>query len=159
MKERMDAESSIPKGEAVDNQNVVGARDHEDSASVLDPEVIVRPQRRTFTAEYKERILEAVDACQHGEVGPLLRHEGLHYSTVKKWRKARDLAVQRALTAQKPGPAAKEPNPIENRVAELERELKQVKGELAKAKVIIDVQKKVSELLALGSSDGNGETS
>lgn len=126
-----------------------------------DPEVSLGAKRRTYTAEYKERILAAADSCRHGELGVLLRSEGLHYSTVQKWRDARDRAVLRALQGEKPGPSPKKSGELElqKRVAELEQELKKVRGELSKAKVVIDVQKKVSELLGLDSSDGNGEPS
>lgn len=125
-----------------------------------EPEIALAAKRRTYTAEYKERILAAVDACRHGELGVLLRSEGLHSSTVQKWRAARDRAIVKALQGDKPGPVPKKPGEVEleKRVAELERELKRVQGELSKAKVIIDVQKKVSELLA-DLPDESDETS
>lgn len=127
--------------------------------SAPDPEVVAQPQRRIFTAEYKQWLLEAAETCKHGELGALLRREGVTYSTLRNWRRARDEAVGKALQNGKPGPVAQEPIPLEGRVAELERDLARVKGELAKAKVIIDVQKKVSELLAPGSKDEHEETS
>src|SRR5690554_7794182 len=108
----------------------------------LDPEVVAKPQRRRFTAEEKLRILEAADACEHGELGALLRREGVYYSTLSKWRAARDRGTFAALENQKPGPKATEPHPAELRLAELERENQRLRDELTKARVIIDVQKK-----------------
>ncbi len=120
---------------------------------------MAKPQRRRFTAEEKQRILDEADACEHGELGALLRREGLHYSTLRQWRKARDKAAYEALENKKPGPVASEPHPAEARVAELERENQRLKEELTKAKFIIDVQKKVSELLGLSPQDESSETS
>lgn len=124
-----------------------------------DPEVVAKPQRRRFTAEEKQRILDEADACAHGELGALLRREGLHYSTLRQWRRARDKGAFEALKNQKPGPVASEAHPAEARVAELERENQRLKEELTKAKIIIDVQKKVSELLGLSPQDESSETS
>lgn len=124
-----------------------------------DPEVMAKPQRRRFTAEEKLRILEAADACKHGELGALLRREGIYYSTLSKWRAARDRGTFAALENQKPGPKATEPHPAELRLAELERENQRLRDELTKARVIIDVQKKVSELLGLSPQDESSEKS
>ena len=124
-----------------------------------DPEVMAKPQRRRFTAEEKLRILEAADACKHGELGALLRREGIYYSTLRKWRAARDRGAFAALENQKPGPKATEPHPAELRLAELERENQRLRDELTKARVIIDVQKKVSELLGLSPQDDSSEKS
>jgi len=124
-----------------------------------DPEVMAKPQRRRFTAEEKLRILEAADACKHGELGALLRREGIYYSTLRKWRVARDRGAFAALENQKPGPKATEPHPAELRLAELERENQRLRDELTKARVIIDVQKKVSELLGLSPQDDSSEKS
>ena len=124
-----------------------------------DPEVMAKPQRRRFTAEEKLRILEAADACKHGELGALLRREGIYYSTLSKWRAARDRGAFAALENQKPGPKATEPHPAERRLAELERENQRLRDELTKARVIIDVQKKVSELLGLSPQDDSSEKS
>lgn len=143
-----DIGATNPPEASVDNltgsdgaHGAAGAR--QDSISKApDPEVVVKPQRRRFTAEYKERILEEVDACKHGELGALLRREGLHDSTVRKWRAARDAAIAQALAGGKPGPVPKEPNPLEEENARLRRELQRVREELSKARVIIDVQKK-----------------
>lgn len=150
---KMDRDPEIPDQPTVNEEHSTQPGDGPD------PEVVAHPQRRTFTAEYKQRILDAADACSHGELGALLRHEGLTYSTLRNWRHARDKAIRDALESKKPGPVPNAPNPLEQEVAELKRKLERANNELAKAKVIIDVQKKVSELLAPGSQDENGETS
>lgn len=140
--------------------DVVAAANH-----ALDPEVVARPQRRTFTAEEKLRILEAAEACKHGELGALLRREGLTYSTLRDWREARDKAVAKALEYKKRGPSAKDPEELEQKLAKAleeaahyKKEAARLNKELERAKIIIDVQKKVSELLAQGSKDDSGET-
>lgn len=159
MTKRTDAKSPTPKGDGLVKDAEARDGDHGDNTGTPDPEVVARPQRRRFTAEYKEQILKAVDALNHGEIGPFLRREGLAHSMVSRWRKERDLAVLRALKAKKPGPVPKEPDPRDVQIRELERKLRHTEKELSKAKSIIDVQKKVSELLAQGLSDENGETS
>ena len=112
-----------------------------------DPEVVVKAQRRHFTAEYKRRVLQEADACtQHGEVGALLRREGLYSSHLNTWRGQRARGELQGLTPAKRGRKA-DPQAAEN--ARLQRETERLKAQLARAELIIDVQKKVSELLGL----------
>ena len=107
-------------------------------------EVPSKPERRRFTAEYKRRVLEEVDACQkRGEVGALLRREGLYSSHLANWRRARDSG----LAPKKRGPTAREPNPLAKRVAELEREAARWKARAEQAEGLVALQKKVAELL------------
>lgn len=159
MTKQTDAGSPILEEEGAENGNATQNDARVDDTATPDPEVVVRPQRRRFTAEYKEQIIRAVDACKHGEVGTFLRHEGLTSSIVSRWRRQRDLAILTALEGKKPGPVGSEPDPRDERIAELERKLERTEKELGKAKTIIEVQKKVSELLAQGLSDESGETS
>ena len=78
-----------------------------------DPEVVAKPKRRQFTAEYRLRILEEADRCtQPGEVGRLLRREGLYSSHLKAWRKARRKGSLRELAAKKRGAKPAERNPL-----------------------------------------------
>lgn len=130
------------------------------SNEVPDPEVSPKAKRRKFTAVYKLRILQAADACVpgSGELGELLRREGLYSSHLSQWRAQRDRGVIRGLEPVKRGRKAKPENPLESKVAELERELDRTRKELKKAELIIDVQKKVSELLGISLQDGNGGT-
>ena len=116
-----------------------------------------RATRRRFTAEYKLRILREVDACRvHGELGALLRREGLYSSHLTTWRRQRDEMAKAGLTARKRGPKAKAVDP---RLKQLERENARLKRRLEKAETIIEFQKKVSELLGISlkspDSDGN----
>ena len=112
-----------------------------------DPEVVVKAQRRRFTAEYKQRILQEADACtQQGEIGALLRREGLYSSHLSTWRRQRQQGELQGLTPAKRGRKA-DPQAAEN--ARLVRETERLKAQLARAELIIDVQKKVSQLLGL----------
>lgn len=125
-----------------------------------DPEVPGdRAKRRTFPAEYKKRILEQVDACsQPGEIGELLRREGLYSSHLCEWRRLRDAGALASLAAKKRGPKAKVVDEMAERVAELEREKRRLEERLRKAEIIIDVQKKVSQLLGIPlASPENGD--
>ena len=124
-----------------------------------DPEVTEMPTRRKFSPEYKLRILEEVDACRDlGEIGALLRREGLYSSHLTRWRKKRRAGTLGALSPEKRGPKPQPENPLAKRVAELERENRRLKKKLEAAEVIIEVQKKVSGLLGIDSeAEGNEE--
>lgn len=112
-------------------------------------ETEVKPtRRRTFTVAYKLRILREAEACKRsGEVGALLRREGLYSSHLAKWRRDREQGALKALTPRKRGP--KGPSPEARRVAELERENHRLREELRRAQLINDAQKKLSELLGI----------
>lgn len=113
-----------------------------------DPEVVERPLRRQFTAEYKERIVREADACREpGGVGALLRREGLYSSHLTAWRKQMREHGARGLTGKKRGPVPK-PKPSA-REQQLEREKRQLEKKLAKAELIIEFQKKVHALLGI----------
>jgi len=112
-----------------------------------DPEVVVKAQRRRFTAEFKQRILQEADACtQYGEVGALLRREGLYSSHLSTWRRQRQQGELQGLTPAKRGRKA---DPHAAEIVRLQRETERLKAQLARAELIIDVQKKVSQLLGL----------
>jgi transposase len=118
------------------------------AASRPDPEVIAKAKRRTYTAEYKQRILEAADAAAvtRGAVGALLRREGLYFSLLTTWRRERASGIREALTSQRRGPKSKR-NPLEEENQKLHRQVGQLTEKLRKAEIIIDVQKKVAALL------------
>ena len=116
------------------------------SASRPDPEVVAKPKRRTYTAEYKQRILQEAEAATRGGVGALLRREGLFSSHLVSWRRERDLGIREALTPRKRGPRSAH-NPLAEENQKLRRELGQLTEKLRKAEIIIDVQKKVAALL------------
>jgi transposase len=110
-----------------------------------DPELVERAQRRRYSAEYKLRIVREADACtEPGEVGALLRREGLYTSHLTYWRKQRDAGALDALgrpRGRKPGDRR------DAQIAELQRRLERSEAELCKARKVIEVQGKVSALL------------
>ncbi len=111
-------------------------------------EVLEKPVRRRFTAQYKLRILAQADRCtEMGQVGELLRREGLYSSLLSTWRKQRDEGVLAGLTPKRRGRKAKPKNPLAEKMARIERENERLKTKLRQAELIIDVQKKVSEIL------------
>ena len=117
-------------------------------ASRPDPEVVAKAKRRTYTAEYKQRILEEAEtaATTPGGVGALLRREGLYSSLLTYWRRERASGILEALTPQKRGPKSKR-NPLEEEVQKLRRQNARLSEDLRKAQIIIEVQKKVAALL------------
>jgi len=109
-----------------------------------DPQAVPQAERRHFSAEYKARILAEADACtERGQIGALLRREGLYSSHLDKWRKQR---AQGQLGPQKRGRKA-DPQAVE--IARLRQEVARLQGRLQQAETIIEVQKKLSELLGL----------
>ena len=113
-----------------------------------DPEVLAKPKRRRFTAQYRLRILEEADGCtESGQVGRLLRREGLYSSHLSNWRKARRDGALRGLSSKKRGAKPKRSNPLEPKVRELEAQVARLEKKLQKAHAIMDVQKKVAGLL------------
>ena len=123
-----------------------------------DPEVLEKALRRQYPAEYKLRVVREADACtQPGELGALLRREGLYSSHLSAWRQLRDSGALSALSSKLRGPKAKENNPLARRLAELEAENQKLKKRLQEAQVIIEFQKKVSDVLGIPlSSPENG---
>jgi len=124
-------------------------------------EVADRPKRRTFTADYKLRILKKADACRApGEMGALLRREGLYSSHLTEWRRERERGALAAL-GKKRGrkPAAVDATAEE--VATLRKEVARLRKRLDQAELIIDVQKKVASILGipLKSPDSDGSDS
>lgn len=113
-----------------------------------DPRVEPRATRRRFTAEYKERVVREADACtEPGEVGALLRREGIYSSNLAAWRNAIRSRGAQGVAAKRRGPAPK-PRPGE-RELQLERENRSLQKKLAKADAIIAFQKKAHELLGI----------
>ena len=109
-----------------------------------------KAQRRRFTAEYKRKVLQEADACKEsGQIGALLRREGLYSSHLVTWRHARERGELEGLAPKKRGPKAQEPNPLARELATKEREIARLKAENAKLQIICDVQKKVSLLLGM----------
>ena len=116
-------------------------------AEVPDPEVVPRAKRRHFSAKYKLRILTEADQCtQRGEIGALLRREGLYSSHLTTWRKQRDREQLEGLTPKKRG---RKPDLQAAELARLQRENERLQVRLEQAETIIEVQKKLSQMLGL----------
>ena len=126
--------------------------------SVPDPELVERAKRRTFTAAYKLKVLEQADACEKpGEIGALLRREGLYSSLLTEWRRARDAGTLEALGRKRGRPPA---NPLAAENAALLRRAERAERELEKTRKVIEVQGNVSALLGelLEPRGGQGNT-
>ena len=109
-----------------------------------------KASRRRFTAEYKQRMLQEADGCTApGSIGALLRREGLYSSHLVSWRAARERGELAGLTPKKRGPKPAEANPLAKKLAETERELARYKARLERAEAMIELQKKVSQLLGI----------
>ena len=116
-------------------------------AEVPDPEVFSQAKRRQFSAQYKLRIVTEADQCsQRGEIGALLRREGLYSSHLTTWRKQRERGQLEGLTPKKRGC---KPDPQAAELVRLQRENKRLKARLQQAETIIEVQKKLSQMLGL----------
>lgn len=113
-------------------------------------EVVAQAQRRRFTAEYKLKILREADACASpGEVGALLRREGLYSSHLSAWRAARERGELAGLTPRRRGPKAKTKDPRDKRIAELEHQMERLRGRAERAEALVAVQKKLSLILGI----------
>ncbi|MGH9382110.1 MAG: hypothetical protein ACRD2Z_16070 [Thermoanaerobaculia bacterium] len=157
------AEAEGGEGEVRPLEGAVGDRKRRHLArdlSAPDPELAERPRRRVFTAEYKLDILRQAEACtKPGEIGALLRREGLYSSLLSTWRKQRDAGALAAL--ERPRGRKKSP-PLAAETARLRRRLERSEAELARARRVIEVQGNVSalfeELLSRGAqTDRSGE--
>jgi transposase len=116
-------------------------------APAPDSEVPARASRRAFTAEFKRRILEEVDRCAPGELGAVLRRNGLYYSHLTSWRRQRDEGTLAGLTPRKRGRKAAPKNPLAEENARLEREVRRATARAERAEGLVALQKKVAELL------------
>ena len=128
--------------------------------SCEDPELVERPRRRTFTAAYKLKVLREADRCaKPGEIGALLRREGLYSSHLSSWRKQRDEGALTALSKPRGRP---KPDPRDGQIERMRKRAKRAEAELAKARKVIEVQGNVSalleELLQAGGAKRDGST-
>jgi transposase len=115
---------------------------------IPDPEVVPKAKRRQYTAEYKLRIVREADVCtEPGQIGSLLRREGLYSSYLSKWRQQQEEGQLQALSSKKRG--RKPEGPSVEELAQLRRENERLRARLEQAEIIIDVQKKLSKLLGL----------
>jgi len=113
-------------------------------------EVTAKPTRRRYTAEYKHKILREAETCTRpGEMGALLRREGLYSSNLTVWRKQRERRELEGLSQRKRGPSSKEKNPLAAKMATLERENRRLRARSERAEGLVELQKKVSEILGI----------
>jgi transposase len=115
----------------------------------VDPEVESKAKRRQFSAAYKRRILAEADKGGLGAVASLLRREGLYSSHLTTWRKQRELGEIAGLQPRKRGTKPTPKNPLAGEVHRLERENRRLQKRLRQAEIIIDVQKKLCDVLGL----------
>ena len=118
--------------------------------AVREVEVLAKAERRRFTVEYKRRVLQEADGCtKSGELGALLRREGLYSSHLAAWRSARARGELSGLSPKKRGPKGKSPHPDAKRILQLEREIRRPRVRAERAEAVIEVQKKVATLLGI----------
>ena len=125
-----------------------------------DPEVPEKAARRRFSGEYKRRVLDEADACvEPGQIGALLRREGLYSSHLSKWRGQRERGTLAGLQPKKRGPKADPSKPAKSETERLRREIKRLSKQLRQAEMIIEIQKKASEILGitLETSESEGD--
>ena len=122
----------------------------------VETEVVAKARRRRFTATEKLRVLKEADGCTRpGELGALLRREGLYSSHLSAWRAARQRGELAGLTPRPRGPKVKPVDPRDRKLAEQAREITRLQARLERAEGLIEVQKKVSQLLGIPlASDG-----
>ncbi len=126
-------------------------------SAVPDSEVYEKATRRKFTAEYKLRILKLADNCmESGSLGVLLRREGIYQSNLKTWRRQRDDDMLLGLKPKKRGRKVAKRNPLQKEVDGLHRENDRLRKRLRQAEIIIDVQKKVSEVMGIALESTKG---
>lgn len=140
-----EGEHSEPEGDAGTGMKIAKAN----SMDVPDPQVSEKPERRRFTVEYKARIVREADACtEPGQIGALLRREGLYSSQLANWRRLYQEGALKALKDDKRG-RKKTKNPLETEVESLKKRNARLEKRLAQAEAIIDIQKKLSQVLGV----------
>ena len=125
-------------------------QDNNGKATCPDPEVLEKPVRRQFTAAYKLEMVEAAERCSElGQIGALLRREGLYSSQLSTWRNQRQQGQLQALSDNKRGRKATIPHPVQKELEQLRQENQRLRHTLQQAELIIDIQKKASQLMGI----------
>ena len=123
---------------------------YQNKPAAFDTEVSEKATRRRFTAEYKRRIIREADACiRQGQLGALLRREGLYYSNLDTWRRQAKQGTLDALSSKKRGPKLKRPDKSALLIKEQKKEILKLKASLKKAELIIEAQKKITEIFQI----------
>src|ERR1700694_2314079 len=154
MKVPMNAHQSVAAMEEVLDGVRRATEDASSMVPPMNPEVVATAKRRQFSPSERRRILTAADRCKkNGEIGALLRREGIYSSQLATWRKGRESTEHAALVPQKRGPKADPTIAESRRVAELTKDNERLRRKLAQAHTIIDVQKKLCTLLGLPTAE------
>jgi transposase-like protein len=159
--EAMDEQQAVSAGETQGARRASGgfpARGDSEHKRAVDPEVPAKARRRQFRAEYKQRVLREADAARDaGEIGALLRREGLYSSHLATWRRARERGELAGLSPKRRGRKVKAVNPLAKRVVELERDKRRLERRLKQAELLLEIQKKASQLLEIPLVSRDGE--
>ncbi len=119
-------------------------------------EVVAKAQRRQFSVSYKNRVCSEADQCSRpGELGALLRREGLHSSTVRRWRMQREAGAASGLDTKKRGPKPAADPALVRELVKQKKRITRLEKKLAQAELIIDIQKKVSLILGIDSGEAS----
>jgi transposase len=135
------------------NQSSQSNSNGNDPLAHPDPEVVVPAKRRQFTVVEKLRVLDEIDRCEPGQIGAILRREGLYSSHLTKWRRQRangDLSERTSPARGRPA------DPQAEELTTLRRENERLQGELGQARLIIEVQKKLCQLFGPPTQPGDG---
>ena len=161
--DKMDGQQAAGAGETQGARRATGVSPARggvgEQERAADPEVPAKATRRQFSAEYKRRVLREADgASAPGEIGALLRREGLYSSHLITWRRQRERGELAGLSGKRRGRKVKAVNPLAKRVAELERDKRRLERKLEQAELLLDIQKKAARLLdiPLRSQDDDG---
>jgi transposase-like protein len=159
----MDAANSLPDSAASQGARRATGDEAESAAPVKpsgpDTQVVPRAQRRHLSNANKRRILEAAARCtKPGELGALMRREGVYSSSLSTWRRQLEAAELAALAPQKRGPKIDPARVDAQQIAQITRERDKLRIQLDKANLVIAVQKKVAGLLALLEQDDKPES-
>jgi transposase-like protein len=151
--EAMEEQQAVSAGESQGARRATGgfpARGNSERKRAVDPQVPAKAARRRFSGEYKQRIVREADAARDaGEIGTLLRREGLYSSHLVTWRRARERGELAGLSPKRRGRKEKGVNPLAKRVAELERDKGRLERRLKQAELLLEIQKKASQLLEI----------
>jgi transposase-like protein len=151
--EAMEEQQAVSAGESQGARRATGgfpARGNSERKRAVDPQVPAKAARRRFSGEYKQRIVREADAARDaGEIGTLLRREGLYSSHLVTWRRARERGELAGLSPKRRGRKEKVVNPLAKRVAELERDKGRLERRLKQAELLLEIQKKASQLLEI----------
>jgi len=139
-----------PEGAGDERSEAPGPAGGTTAAPPPNPEVEEKAKRRSYSAEYKRRVLREADACtEPGEVGALLRREGLYSSHLSSWRKQRERGELAGLSPKKRGRKHRRKTVSAKEHERLQRENRRLRQRLEQAELIIDIQKKASEMLGI----------